>query len=80
MMRMAQQRAAQEMNANGLRKICDYWWRQWLQGDESLAQEVRGCHRVLLKDRLGERCLALTRVWSVEPRERARGPSISDAG
>ena len=67
MMRMAQQRAAQEMNANGLKKICDYWWRQWLQGDESLAKEVRGCHRVLLKDRLGERCLALTRVWSVEP-------------
>ena len=73
MMRMAQQRAAQEMNASGLKKICDYWWRQWLQGDESLSKEVRSCHRVLLEDRLGERCRALTRVWSVELRELGRG-------
>ncbi len=67
MMRKAQERAAQEMNSAGLKKICDYWWRQWLQGDASLAKEVRSCHRTLLQDRLGERCKALTRVWSLEP-------------
>ena len=76
MMRMAQQRAAQEMNASGLKKICDYWWRQWLQGDESLSKEVRSCHRVLLKDRLGERCRALTRVWSVEPANSGDDPAF----
>ena len=65
MMRQAQQRAMVEMNGTGLEKICDYWWRQWSQGDKTTADDVRACEQALLRDRLGDRCESLVRVWSL---------------
>ena len=65
MMRLAQERAIAEMNGSGLEKMCDYWWKQWSQGDEAAASDVGDCHRALLRERLGERCESLSRIWSL---------------
>ena len=64
------------IRVGGLKKVCDYWWRQWRQGDVSLAKDVRSCHRILLQDRLGERCRALTRTWSLEPENSREDPAF----
>jgi len=75
LMRQAQERAEAEMNGLGLEKICDYWWRQWTQGDESAAQDVLTCELVLLGDGLGDRCESLVRVFSLPPRDSGAHPS-----
>ena len=57
MMRKAQQRAAQEMNAGGLKKVCDYWWRH---GGKEMCRLPRMFVVVtgFAQDRPRERCCA----------------------
>ncbi len=63
MMRQAQTSAINAMNPTGLSRVCDYWWKQWRGGSDTVANDVIQCHDVLLERSIGDQCRTLTRKF-----------------